>query len=381
MDEAKNLWEVKICDDLDDEDLQAVADFFNEYFPGVFFPISSPDLWRWKLGPSNPSGRGFLTVAFADGRVVGTTSGTRQRIRLNGESVNAMEIGDTFTHPDFRRSGHAKKNYSGTTDENDYLNKSIFGRLVTETLDRAALAGVQYVFGTPNLNSRAPYLAKLGFSEVGYGSVRAWNLITPRYAAKSGHKYLLGALSKILRGYVLAYSTRSRRKIIMSESPFDLVTASLESDQRSVSSVLYDKGSFSFELDREFYEYRYLRHPSHKYRYFQIERNGKQIGWMICTLLERSSGRETLVISDWIAFNSSFVSHLPIFVFMITPNFPESEVTSIWASNSKVKKSEWFRRGFFSSKEVSIIERSLDPKQNWTAKKVDDFRFGWSDNG
>lgn len=377
MDEARNLWEVKNCDDLEAKDLQAVADFFNENYPGVFFPTSSPDLWQWKLGPSNPAGRGFLTVAFADGRVVGTTSGTRQRIRLNGETVNAMEIGDTFTHPDFRRSGHAQKNYPGTSDENEYLNKSIFGRLVTETLGRAKQEGVEYVFGTPNSNSRPPYLTKLGFSEIGFGRVRAWNWISPRYGFASRYKLLLVPLLWLAQRITSTTSILHRHKFAMFEGQFD----ALASDLSHMSATLNGVEPFSFVADVDFYEHRYHRHPSHKYRYFQIARKGRKIGWIICTLVKRPSGRQTLVISDWISFDSSFVVDIPIFVYILSRKFLEIEAISIWIANAQVKRFRWLKVGFLSLKDVSIIEKSLSETKRRTAEQIDDFRFGWSDNG
>ena len=181
-------WTVRVLDDLRPEDLQLVADFFIEHFPGVFYPECSPDIWRWKLGASNPAGPGFLTVAYLDGKVIGTTSGTRQKIRLGGQTVSGMEIGDTFTHPEYRKSGFCRENYPGTFNKNDYLNKSVFGRLVTETLDRASKAGIQYVFGTPNLNSRPPYLSKLGFIEIGFDKVKSWNLIGSKYVTSARYK-------------------------------------------------------------------------------------------------------------------------------------------------------------------------------------------------
>ena len=75
MDEAKKLWKVRICDDLAVNDLQAVADFFNENYPGVFFPklvlrICGHGSWGHQTQPAADSS----TVAFADGGVVGTTS-------------------------------------------------------------------------------------------------------------------------------------------------------------------------------------------------------------------------------------------------------------------------------------------------------------------
>ena len=381
MANKEDTWAVKIYDDLQEKDLQLVADFFNQNFPGVFHPSCSPNIWKWKLGSSNPAGRGFLTVAFLNGMVIGTTSGTRQRIRLGGELVEAMEIGDTFTHPDYRRKGRCKSNYPGTLSEDDYLNKSIFGRLVTETLDRASKAGVEYVFGTPHLNSRPPYLAKLGFTEVGLGKVRSWNYITPQYAAGMKNSIPMLFATKSLHYFTKMSSFRLRSKLTATEMPFENLAVSIERHFSTGISYSEGEGLFSFDLSLHFYEHRYFRHPSHKYRYFEIRRMGTPIGWIVCAQIKRQSGKETLVISDWLTLDQSFTLNLPACISMIVPSFPEVEIVSVWLANCVVKKFRWIFLGFFSLKEVSIIERSLNPENRRTVLEFEDFRIGWSDNG
>ena len=154
------------------------------------------------------------------------------------------------------------------SDENDYLNKSIFGRLVTETMVRAMEAGVEYVFGTPNSNSRPPYLTKLGFSEIGYGKVRAWNWMSPRYGSVSKYKFLLVPLLRFSQGITSATSLLLRHKFAMIEGQFD----ALVSDLSHISAIEDEVEPFSLVADVDFFEHRYNRHPSHKYRYFQVER-------------------------------------------------------------------------------------------------------------
>ena len=97
--------------------------------------------------------------------------------------------------------------------------------------------------------------------------------------------------------------------------------------------------------------------------------------------MKRPSGRQTLVISDWIPFDNNFVNDLPIFLYMLSPKFPEIDAISIWIANPQVKKIHWLRLGFLSLKDVSVIEKSLSRTKRRTAEQIDNFRFGWSDNG
>jgi hypothetical protein len=375
------VWTVRVLDDLRPEDLQLVADFFNEHFPGVFYPMCSPEIWRWKLGASNPAGPGFLTVAYLDGKVIGTTSGTRQKIRLNGQTVSGMEIGDTFTQPEYRKSGFCGENYPGTVNKDDYLNKSVFGRLVAETLDRATKAGVQYVFGTPNLNSRPPYISKLGFKEIGFEKVKSWNSINSKYVISARYKIPLYLSITLLTSAVKVNTYLIQRKFSIRETSFGEMADGIGTHVRVIESTAQESDSLCFEQNLNFYQHRYDRHPNHLYRYFAVEGNEKLIGWLICTQIKRSSGRVALVISDWIAFDETFKGRLPNFISLVSRKFPDAELISVWAANDLAKRSSWNRFGFFSVKDVSIIERCIKIENSQPVVEFANFRIGWSDNG
>lgn len=376
-----DAWIVRVFDELCTEDLQLVADFFNEHFPGVFYPRCSPDIWKWKLGAGNPAGRGFLTVAYLDGKVIGTTSGTRQHIRLNGQSISGMEIGDTFTHPDFRKNGYCRDNYPGTLDKSHYLNKSVFGRLVTETLDRASLAGIQNVFGTPNLNSRPPYISKLLFTEIGLEKIKSWNMIGSKYVTSGKYMFPLHIALAFVKRVISINAFLLQRRYSFRETAFGELAEAFGTHIPIIESNTAGFGSLSFVQNLNFYEHRYHLHPTHRYRYFAITRKGELMGWIICTQIKRASGRETLVVSDWIAYKETFRRNLPNFISLVAPKFPEVEMVSVWAANNLAKRFRWNRFGFFSIKDVSIIERSLETENSSPVDEFADFRIGWSDNG
>ncbi len=381
MNDDKNAWDVKTFDDLREEDLSLVADFFNQNFPGVFFPQCSPEIWKWKLGPSNPAGRGYLTVAFCNGRVIGTTSGTRQTLTLGEKSVAAMEIGDTFTHPDFRKNGFCAEDYPGASGKEHYLNRSVFGRLVTETLDRASRDEVEYVFGTPNENSRPPYLSKLNFREIGYGKVMSRSLLvsartfSPRY--KIPVFFLVCASKLAVRIGAVATLPKFRVK----EGNFDDLAHSLRQLKPRDDSPNKSGQSLCFRRDLDFFEHRYLRHPSYNYRYFQVTAKKELIGWVICTHLRRQSGRETLVISDWVGFSDSFGKFLPNYVSLIVPLFKGLDSVTVWVAKTATAPFRWRRLGFLGTKNVSIIERCLTNTNSEQVQEFANFRIGWSDNG
>lgn len=375
------LWTIKVLDELKETDLQLVADFFNQNFPGVFYPKCSPKLFRWKLGESNPAGTGFLTVAISDGKIIGTTSGTCQKIRLGGRLVKAIEIGDTFTHPEFRKKGFCETAYPGTLSRDEYLNKSVFGRLVTETLDRAEKTGVEYVFGTPNLNSRPPYLNKLQFIEIGVGKIKSWSSLTPQFVANTKYKFPVSFFANFLDLIQKIQLFIVGRGFFVTEATFESLVSTVDLSLLDEEKQAKKYDSFSMDQNPAFLKHRYFLHPSHPYQYFRVEGRNKLIGWIICMRIIRQSGRETLVISDWIALEDSFRENLPMLVSKVASKHKGVQIVSLWADNAVAKGTKWSRFGFFSRKDVSIIARSLKIENKQNIREFADFRIGWSDNG
>lgn len=92
-------------------------------------------LFRWKHG-QNPFGRSFIWLGAVDGQLVGVRSFLRWRfLDPAGEPVEAVRAVDTATHPEFQGRG-------------------IFRALTLHGLDEMRATGVDFVFNTPNDQSR-----------------------------------------------------------------------------------------------------------------------------------------------------------------------------------------------------------------------------------
>ena len=208
-------WEVRSLDDLESNGLQLVSDFFNEQFPGVFYPQCTPEIFKWKLGLGNPAGAGFLTVAINNGLVIGVASGTRKILTENNETFCAIEIGDTFTHPNFRKNGKCITPMSQNASDDKYFTVSVFGRLVSETISRAQSSGVGFIYGTPNENSKPPYLKRLNFTEIDHGNIYSNVIITPRFVPLQKIRWVLRFSDSLIRLFVraLSYAVLGRNSI------------------------------------------------------------------------------------------------------------------------------------------------------------------------
>ncbi len=258
-------WEVRSLDDLDPTALQLVSDFFNEHFPGVFYPKCTPDIFTWKLGSNNPAGRGFLTVAMSNGLVVGTASGTRKVLIENNKLIEAIEIGDTFTHPNFRKSGKCITPLHPDTNEDKYFTVSIFGRLVSETITRALLNGIDFVYGTPNENSKPPYLKRLKFNEIDHGKIYSKVAITPEFAQLRRIRWIL----KLTQSFTLLITHIISFLVLGKNSVREISSNEFLEIYKEEIFISKDKTNRIYLMNNHrVLHHRYVSHPNHKYRFF-----------------------------------------------------------------------------------------------------------------
>lgn len=143
----KKKWRLEIRDDLDMPTAGRIGAFIES------FTDSTTDrrgrdgaYYYWKL-IADPAKKGFVTLAMAGDRIVGTTTLTAKQIRLSGTTFLGGEIGDTYTAPDFQRQG-------------------IFSALVNATRERAVAAGFRLIYGTPNAQSLVAYEKNCEFRKV-----------------------------------------------------------------------------------------------------------------------------------------------------------------------------------------------------------------------
>ncbi|MFA5884658.1 MAG: GNAT family N-acetyltransferase [Acidimicrobiia bacterium] len=102
--------------------------------------------FAWKHS-ENPFGRSPMWVAEADDRIVGFRTFLHWELSADGDVLRAVRAVDTATDPGFQGRG-------------------IFTRLTLAALDELRADGVDFVFNTPNDQSRPGYL-KMGWTVVG----------------------------------------------------------------------------------------------------------------------------------------------------------------------------------------------------------------------
>ena len=370
-------WEVRSLDDLELNGLQLVSDFFNEQFPGVFYPKCTPEIFKWKLGSSNPAGLGFLTVAMCNGLVIGVASGTRKILRENNETFSAIEIGDTFTHPDFRKNGKCITSMSQNASNDKYFTVSVFGRLVSETISRAQLSGTCFIYGTPNENSKPPYLKRLNFTEIDQGNIYSNVIITPRFVPLQKIRWVLSFSDLLIRLFIraLSYMVLGRNSIHeISDTEF------LANFREEYYCSEYLQNRIYLVRSPQILQHRYTMHPNHHYRFFQVSVKGVTKGVLITTEVLRSSGVSSFVVSDWLFSDRKIEKRIALLISKLRSHNQESETISFWDFGvpSKITK---FYLGIILHKKVSVISKDSRTTSAVNSTEFGDFRMGWSDNG
>ena len=370
-------WEVRSLDDLDSNALQLVSDFFNEQFPGAFYPKCTPEIFKWKLGSDNPAGKGFITAAIHQGKVVGVFSLTRKSMSKSGIKITVGEIGDAYTHPQFRRGGKCISPNEHLGLSEGYYEKSIFGRLVAETLFRAKMNGVKFVYGTPNAVAKPSYIKRFGFLECDGGRIFSKYLLT-RHFQKS---YFLSLISRVLSKFNYFYSKSLVQLYFGRNSICEVTGTEVLSDSylKNGSSPKL-RNEIEMLVDNEYILNRYINHPTLRYSFYCVRSKGITFGYIIGTEIVRASGIRTMVISDWITIHPAFIKRFHLLLGCLRDFSGKAQTISLWQSG-RTPKLDLLFSGIFSAKQVSIVGKSLDDQISTTDFTFSDFHFGWSDNG
>jgi glycosyltransferase involved in cell wall biosynthesis len=280
-----NIQELKESKDFED-----AANFLQKNFSLSKDSLTwSKEYFEWKLTKYNPAGCGVMLCAKVDERIIGTVTITKKNALNNGESIQIAEIGDTYTDLEFRKKGKCSHLL-----ENEYLNKSVFGRLVHEAIIWATNNEIKLVYGTPNNNSYPGYLSRLGFEDT-------------EFTVETGLKKIIiptfrGLLTRIgikinnkdkNPTYHINYIYKKRdnkfniKKIIATKSEIDNLSTAIISNQ-----------GIEFIKDYRYWQYRYCENPIAKYEIRSIYLNHVLIGIFAYRIYRNEKGYKICCLMD-----------------------------------------------------------------------------------
>ncbi|MDT0644592.1 GNAT family N-acetyltransferase [Zunongwangia sp. F363] len=129
----------------EEKDISGIIQVLKASLGETDLPVSE-DVWRYKH-VANPFGPSIVLVAEEANKIVGVRAFMRWQWQLQDTSYSALRAVDTATHPSFQ-------------------GKGIFKKLTLKALEEAEKNGDNFVFNTPNEQSRPGYL-KMGWEQVG----------------------------------------------------------------------------------------------------------------------------------------------------------------------------------------------------------------------
>jgi GNAT superfamily N-acetyltransferase len=236
--------------------------------------------YSWKLA-ENPQGHGEMVLAMSDGMVVGSATLTPRLICCQGRYLDGAEIGDTYTHPDFRRRG-------------------VFTMCVEECQRIAQERGFRVVYGGPNDQSLRGYVTKLDFALAQSARVQA---LQKRYSsademdsARSHWKSEL--IANVERAEVALLGLNGRVRGLgrgAAAGVIDLSGADLPQD----IFIADPNADFSTVASGAYLKWRYVANPEH-YRFHGIELRGEIRGVLVTKLIQTPQ-QAVLVVMDFFA--------------------------------------------------------------------------------
>ena len=225
------------------------------------------DLWRWKHEES-PFGESHRLVAVSEsGELIGLRAFLRWEFRDGSRSYRAVRAVDTSTHPNFQRMG-------------------IFSRLTRQAIEDVKAQSVDFIFNTPNDASRPGYL-KMGWNVVGRPA--------PLVKILNYRRFVTGMVRSKLLGRVAAEVDAG--EFYRHGEPADM--SSLVNDDRFEDLIAQDKKISGNVLRTvrtlEYFDWRFRRHPTIRYRATVIEQDGRIDGCAVFRTNNRFGLKEVVM--------------------------------------------------------------------------------------
>ena len=361
--------------------LDRAVDFLQSEFGTNSLPKWTSDYMYWKLSELNPAGEGYLYVMVLDGRVIGTATLIKKRILIDGKELIGGEIGDTYSSKKLRRLVKPKLLSILSSDPDNYINKSIFGRCIAEITHRATKDNLFYIYGTPNDNSYPGYTNKLSFIDL--KEYNNWSMST--ISSKT-------VIKKLKIPKPLHFGINILGKIATSVNLFRSNYLSLENNLKITDKIPNDdeinnlwndlkpKKGFSLVRDSKYWVYRYLNHPLYDYKILAIREENILKGIVALKIQKQENNDNIIIISEWMLCKNI---NFGIFLKLLFNHFKKIKIQkfNLWLRLFSKEFYYAITNGLFPSMRIPIIFFNSDEISNVKNNTKDmSFFIGNTDN-
>lgn len=334
--------------------------------------VWSTDYFHWKIGSQNIAGRGYVSLAMVEGRVVGITSITKKRVLINGTEVIGGEVGDAYSSPRMKRGAKCTDLSRVNSDPQHFINRSVFGRLASDVRTRAEADGISLIYGTPNKNAYPGWVKRLGYFELEDYNNQAfsrptWRMILKKYP----HLSFAGSLLRMaentwVTGYAWLWQFTNNDLV------FDQSLPPKDEINQLWLRTKPTKG-FSLVRDADYWEHRYSSHPLAEYTFFSVRRNGILVAIITTRLASINAGKPVLSIVEWMADTGVPFDYLLAQVIHAYKGWC-IDVFTFWINPFNLEAKAARRNLFVKRGKIPIIFAD-SPQGDQIKKMVDEFHF------
>ncbi|MBH09547.1 MAG: hypothetical protein CMG74_04185 [Candidatus Marinimicrobia bacterium] len=341
-------------------DLSKIGLFFKELFSGIG-DYGNMGFFNWKI-VDNYIQPGIINLIKDGNRIASITSVTPKLLIYKGKVINAAEIGDTYTHP-------------------EYLRQGMFSLLINQTREDAESKDINFVYGTPNELSLPGYQKKANFDIIKNLHVRS--LIFPvnikPNIQKRSHWIPGSIISSIVSIFSFLYFKIKNIFFFLDKT---LVVEEINQVPRDWDDFWNQaKQEFEFIINRDAKAmvWRYLDNPN-KYKLILLRKNKTLIGYMVFRLISDDIYKN-IMVADYLTLpgeeNAIYVgiNYIINYAFKIGVN-----QVGLWCVDDGSYFKLLKKKGFFARGNVPVI-----CYQNEFAKEINNctswhFTIGDSDN-
>jgi GNAT superfamily N-acetyltransferase len=248
------------------EDLPRISEFrksFFEYDEGG--RSHEPEYYAWKCC-QNPVLPGEIWIAEDGNKIVAIKNTTPKRMKVLGTVVNAAEIGDSYTHPDYQRLGISTVLSKAARD-------SMFSKEVS------------LIYGLPNKDALLASLRKPVNALVPIKIRSLAKLILPKpiLNRKLSPPFLVAMVSPVLEVASKIIFKMATRAVAKSE-----IMVSSEPTFPDDIDILWQKASKNYDImlvrNKEYLQWRYVTNPDTYSILIARNRKGAILGYMVTRL-------------------------------------------------------------------------------------------------
>ncbi|MBL7085893.1 MAG: GNAT family N-acetyltransferase [Candidatus Cloacimonetes bacterium] len=324
-------WQPKCASD---QELKSVSDLRQLLSSGSIRRSQDADYYYWKLR-KNPQKKGEALIVYANEKVVGMASFTPKKLKIGSKIINAAEIGDTFTHPDYQRKG-------------------IFSTLFNSVRDFALNnCGIDFIYGTPNQKSLPGYEKKLNFPPIPSADVT--HFVCPiKIDRVVNSRFGETIKAKILSiGMRILYALWFKPGKISNSHLVDIVET-ISSEMGLLWEQVAGELDAILVRDIKYLDWRFMTNPE-EYTIWNVHENKELIGYVL-TKPGLWNGLKVLYIADYLMLpgrRNSFRTVVSAILKYATDK--EYDMLSCW----NVKNNEFTkvlkRLGFLQFQDIPII--------------------------